>query len=65
MCLPYTRWLKSSSAVMSDQKFTLLMWTIAEKGFTECIRAADVSVMSKFLSRRLKLDLESADYVAM
>lgn len=52
MCLPYTRSLNSSSAVMSDQNFTL----IAEKGFAECIHAADVSVMSKFLTGRLKLD---------
>lgn len=37
---------------MSDQNFTL----IAEKGFAECIHAADVSVMSKFLTGRLKLD---------
>lgn len=41
MCLPYTRSLKSSSVVMSGQRFTLLMWTIAEKGFAECIHAAD------------------------
>lgn len=40
------------------------MWTIAEKGFAECIHAADVAVMSKLLTGRLKLDLESAEYVA-
>lgn len=49
---------------MSGQKFTLLMWNIAEKGFAECIHAADVSVMSKLLTGTLKLDLESTDYVA-
>lgn len=63
-CLPYTRSLKSSSVVMSGQRFTLLMWTTAEKGFAECIHAADVAVMSKLLTGRLKLDLESTDYVA-
>lgn len=54
MCRPYTRSLKSSSAVMSDQKFTLLMWTIAEKGFAECIHAADVPSNVQVLNREIE-----------